>query len=484
MRNKMRKGIFLKKREAMHTESIGRKMRRIIFTMLVPLGCFIVILLGIIGFYANKYMQITHNVTVSSEFNIRFKEDLDLAMYHYTVGSRDQQELPIADVKQAITLAQSLQETTYRKESKLIIQNVIDYCENLEEKMYMLQETPDYDSRMRQLDNNIYVLTDLIQGKIMDYIYYEAGYMATIEREMVRDTQIIIVCAIVLTAGVSMILLHRALRFARGITKPIGALCENVRKVGHGEFSIPQIATSDYEIQELSDGIQKMARRIEVLLENVKKEEKLQHKTQLQLLQSQVNPHFLYNTLDTIMWLVESEMNDEAVKMLNDLSLFFRTSLSKGADVISLADEIAHTRSYLEIQQSRYRDILDYSIDLPEELSYVKLPKLTLQPLAENAIYHGVKEKRGKSSIRITCRRLENGDILLVVEDNGIGMKPERLAQIEHALSCGKREGFGMAAVNDRIKLYFGDGYGISIESEYEKGTRIKVLLSEKIEPL
>lgn len=467
-----------------HQGGINHKLRRIILTMLMPLIFCIIVLLVILGFYAGKYQQITQNVSVGSEFNIRFKEEIDLQMYHYAVGSREQEKLPIDEVESAIKLAESLKETTYREESKQVIQNVIDYCENLEEKMYVLEETPDYDGRMRQLNNNIYVLTELIQNKMMDYIYYEAGYMAIIEREMLQNVHIVILIAGIFVSLVTVVLLSRVIVFSRGITQPIQGLCENVRKVGHGEFEIPEIETSDYEIQELNDGVQKMAKRITALLMNVKEEEKLQHKIQLQLLQSQINPHFLYNTLDTIVWLVESGMDDEAVKMLGDLSLFFRTTLSKGADVICLADEVAHTKSYMEIQQTRYRDILDYKIELPEELSDVMLPKLTLQPLAENAIYHGVKEKRGRSSIRIGAERLDDGDILLTVEDNGIGIKTERLAQIKESLKGGDREGFGLVAVNDRIRLYFGEGYGLEIVSEHGKGTKVTVRLSENIQPL
>lgn len=463
---------------------INDKLRRIILTILVPLILCIIVLLAILGFYAKKYQQLTQNVCVGSEFNIRFKEEIDLNMYYYAVGSRYQEELPIGEVESAITLAEALEQTTYREESRQAIRNVIDYCENLEEKMYALGETPDYDGRIRQLNNNIYVLTALIQNRMMDYVYYEAGYMATVEGEMLRNIHIVILLAGVAVGLVTIFLFSRIIVFSREITEPIQGLCENVRKVGHGEFEIPQIAASDYEIQELNDGVQKMAKRIAALLVNVREEEKLQHKTQLQLLQSQINPHFLYNTLDTIVWLVESEMNDEAVKMLGSLSLFFRTSLSKGADVVCMSEEIEHTRSYMEIQQTRYRDIMDYSIKVPEELSQVMLPKLTLQPLVENAIYHGAKEKRGKSSIAIRAERESGGDIVLTVEDNGIGMKPERLAQIRKSLDGEEREGFGLAAVNDRIRLYFGEGYGLTVESEYGRGTKITVRLSENIEPL
>ena len=222
-----------------------------------------------------------------------------------------------------------------------------------------------------------------------------------------------------------------------------------------------------------------MAGRIEKLLINVKEEEKLQHKTQLQLLQAQVNPHFLYNTLDTIIWLVESDKNEQAIKMLGSLSVFFRTALSKGNDIIRLEDEVAHTRSYLEIQQSRYRDIMDYEINLPDDMKEIMVPKLMIQPLAENALYHGVKEKRGKSKIIINCEKIKDDEVLITVKDNGIGMTPERLEEIKKSVDGLSKEGFGLNAVNDRIKLYFGDEYGISIESEYGEGTTVKVHLTE-----
>ena len=150
---------------------------------------------------------------------------------------------------------------------------------------------------------------------------------------------------------------------------------------------------------------------IERLRTEVEHERKLRRFAEMKALQAQIEPHFLYNTLDAIMWLVEAEKQQEAVEMLGQLSLFFRISLSKGQDVISLKEEIEHTRSYMEIQKRCYHDIMDYKITLPKELEEVRLPKLTIQPLAENALFHGVKEKRGKSMIQIACQDLEEDKI-------------------------------------------------------------------------
>ena len=206
----------------------------------------------------------------------------------------------------------------------------------------------------------------------------------------------------------------------------------------------------------------------------------MQHLTQLQLLQAQVNPHFLYNTLDTIIWLIEGGQNDDAVEMISNLSVFFRTSLSKGNDVITLSEEKRHTVSYLEIQQSRYRDILEFEIHIPEEFNEVMVPKLTLQPLAENALYHGIKNKRGGGKILIEGEK-RGDDLILRVTDNGQGMKKERLLEIQHAIRTGERAGFGLSAVAERLRLYYGARYGMEIHSEEGRGTVIEIRIGKKI---
>lgn len=461
--------------------SLNKKLWYIIISMVVPLLLCVFLVLIILGYYAMKYEEITHNVNVSSKFNLDFKQDMDLKMYHYVAGSKEQAELPISDVEYAITLAESLKKTTYCKESRICIQNVLDYCENLKRRMYNIEETKDYDKRQVQLENNIYVLTQLIQERMMNYIYYEAGYMAILEKEMIQNIKFIILVAVLFISGTVLLLLYRAFLFSNGITRPISILCKIVNQVGNGEFMVPEVETNDYEIIQLHSGIQNMAEKIRVLLNDVKEEEKLHHMTELQLLQAQINPHFLYNTLDTIVWLVETKEQKDAVNMLTNLSVFFRTTLSKGKDIISLGEELLHTRSYLDIQQVRYQDILDYTLEIPEQLKELKVPKLTLQPLAENALYHGVKKKRGKSSIYISCRE-QGDDVLLIVSDNGIGIQSEQLKKIRDSLEYGEHLGFGLAAVHERVKLYFGKGYGIYITSIYGIGTTVEVLISKKIE--
>ena len=196
---------------------------------------------------------------------------------------------------------------------------------------------------------------------------------------------------------------------------------------------------------------------------------------------SQINPHFLYNTLDAIVWLAEAGEQKKVVSMVGSLSDFFRISLNQGQDILDVREELQHVRSYLEIQQMRYQDILQYEICVPEELYSSRIPKITLQPLVENALYHGIKNKRGKGMIRIDGE-MEDSDCILRITDNGRGMTPERLGQVREGIrnrNACETEIYGLYNVNERIRLNFGEKYGITITSTYGEGTCVTVRLPE-----
>lgn len=470
----------MKKRKTKYEElNINQKIQYLIWSLALPLLFCILLLVASMCISIGNYSTITHNMNLSSEFSLSFKENMDLKMYHYCVGSAEQKTLPVKDVNRAIRLAEKLEKTTVRKESRRAIELVIADCKNLKKRMRAIAETKGYDSRQIQLTNNVYVLTELTQKAMGDYIYYEAGYLKKVENDMfARILAVGIILGIFVFVIVALVV-KKSFRLAGEITDPIGGVSDNVRKVGHGNFDIIPVETNVIEVKELDRGILKMAGRIQTLLENVKKEERKQHMIQLELLQAQVNPHFLYNTLDTIVWMVEADMHDEAIEMLTHLSVFFRTVLSKGEDVISLHDEVLHTKSYLEIQQIRYSDILDYTIELPQDMEEIRLPKMTLQPLVENALYHGVKEKRGKSSIWITFEDAGR-DIVIQVKDDGIGMTEDRLREVQEGLKNNQSVGFGMSAVEGRLKLYYGEEYGLDICSKYQEGTVIRVNIPKK----
>nr|WP_253940793.1 histidine kinase [Fundicoccus ignavus] len=194
-------------------------------------------------------------------------------------------------------------------------------------------------------------------------------------------------------------------------------------------------------------------------------EQELLRKTEFELLQAQINPHFLYNTLDSIIWLAESEQSELVVQMVSSLGAFFRTSLSNGKDVINLETEMKQVESYLEIQKIRYNDVLEYSIELDSSLYSYQIPKLSLQPLVENALYHGIKLKRGKGKIRLSGE-IEDEQIVIRVWDNGVGMSQRQLKDLSRNVNSEKRlTQLGLMNVQQRLRLYFVQGSGLSFNS-------------------
>lgn len=463
---------------------LEERMRKVLFSTMIPMACLMIILLFIFWQYTGQYNKLSENLAVSSEFNLRFKDDLDLEMYYIAIGSKESSNLEdvLEQVEDAQEIMQKLRRNTYNNNGVKSLNSLDSYLENLRQRMLQLVEIKEYDKRMEFMDSNIRIITGLIMQEMQNYIYNESMYLVQVEKSLTHRVKLLISGMAVLLIATLGILMRRSFRLTDGIIQPVNIMLDKVKKVGRGKFDMIPIEAEIEEIEELDEGINKMARKISALLENVRQEKEMQHLTELQLIQAQVNPHFLYNTLDTIVWLIEGGMTDDAVEMISSLSIFFRTSLSKGNDIIPLSEEERHTLSYLEIQQYRYRDILEFEINIPKELSGIPVPKLSIQPLAENALYHGIKNRRGKGKILIEGRE-EEDVLVLTVSDNGQGMTPERLHEVQEAIRTGERAGFGLAAVAERIALYYGPGYGMKIFSEEGKGTTVEIRLGKNIQP-
>lgn len=227
------------------------------------------------------------------------------------------------------------------------------------------------------------------------------------------------------------------------------------------------------EVQELSNSFGHMVVRIQELMTTVREEEVNLRKTELKALQAQINPHFLYNTLDSIAWMCEQGRTADAVKMVHALARLFRISISKGHELIPISKEIEHAESYLQIQKYRYKNQFTYEFDVdPECLDYL-CNKITLQPIIENAINHGLDLMVEEGHIDVRVRQ-DRGDIVFFVQDNGVGMTPE---QIEAIMQRGPKDrtGIGIKNVNDRLKIYFGKNYGLHITSEPDVGTCVEI---------
>lgn len=263
------------------------------------------------------------------------------------------------------------------------------------------------------------------------------------------------------------------------ITDPIKELEKSVNILESGDLNAPVYNGGSYEIRHLGSSIENMASQIRKLMDDIVTEHESKRKSEFDTLQSQINPHFLYNTLDIIVWMIENEKKAEAVKVVTALARFFRISLSKGKSIITVKDEVEHVRNYLMIQQMRFKNKFTYTIDAPPEVLYLSSLKLMLQPMVENAIYHGMEFMDGEGEVVIRVRHLGN-DLWLDVEDNGLGMTEGQVAGLfsEEGSAPSKRgSGIGVKNVNERIRLYFGEVYGLTIESEPDEGTKVHIHL-------
>lgn len=458
------------------------KLWRMILFVAIPPMIAIIIIASIGISFALRYDAILNNVTAASDFNQNFKYIVDNKMYHFVIDSQYSEGLPevIKEVESAEAIASKLLETTTEKNSLRAISSVLNMCQNLKDKMQQIAETKEYDSRMDQLSKNVYITTGLIQEYMYTYLYYEAAHLNALQSFMVSSMIQLIIAVVVLSLGMLYFLLAKSRKLSNRIVDPIDRICERLEAIGKGSLLVcDPIQAEVEEVQLLTDGIENMVGHLKRLIDKNTEQEKQRRRTELALLQAQINPHFLYNTLDTIVWLIESREISESVKMVSSLSNFFRFSLSRGKNVITIAEEAQHIRSYLEIQQMRYRDLMEYNIDIPDHLENYTLPKLTLQPLVENALYHGIKNKRRKGLISVTCREQEN-ILILEVADDGAGMTEERLKQMQETLTEGKREGFGLRTVHQRIQILFGEEYGLSLESGPDIGTKVFVKIPKQ----
>jgi two-component system sensor histidine kinase YesM len=333
---------------------------------------------------------------------------------------------------------------------------------------------------------NIRGVSDLINDLVQEYMLFEVNQAEQQYLDMQSSfIQWTIIYFILMFAAIGFSIIA-AIAISRSIYIPIKKLHDVTTTITKNDLQALVTHNNGNEITELGINFNIMIGRIRELLDAKVKEQENLKKAELKALQAQINPHFLYNTLDTIIWMAEAKKTDQVIEIVRALSSFFRITLSKGKDWITIREEIELTKSYLTIQKMRYRDILDYQIDVDEKIFDSTILKLTLQPLVENALYHGIKNKRCGGTIIVRAKQKGQNKILLEVEDDGVGFTPYKLGNIRAEMNGDtddvtlKESGIGLENVNKRIKLYYGKQYGLSIYSQYYEGTRIMVTIPMK----
>ena len=465
--------------------TVQQQIRRLLIILSAAMGVIIAVLTLMLVSINHQYAGVLACANTAADFNQEFKSNLDLEMYNHVIRPRTDHsvdDLPMEELDNAERVLNRLATETTLSDNRWRVRSMLDMCSNLRAYMIEIANTDSYDLRMELLERNIRGetgLTMLIENYMHDFLGDEVRELARLRGEISRQTTLLIVFTVIAMGVLFMALLTYTLRVSRNITGPIRALTEKAERFGADDFASVPVKTNITEIRTLDRNFDKMAGRISSLMEKQRQDQQSLHRAELELLQAQINPHFLYNTLDSIVILAESQREEDVINMVTSLSTFFRNSLNRGEDVISLRAELIQAKSYLEIQQIRYSDILNYSISVPEEMQDTPVPKLILQPLIENALYHGIKNRRGRGTIEITGFTKDE-DICLQVRDNGAGMTEEQLARLQSGSYEEHHSGLGLKNVHQRIRLYCGEPYGLSFESEQGKGTTVTVLLPRR----
>lgn len=481
--------------------SLNRRLSLIALSALVPLVVLVGYLLYTINATNHAFDQVANSVTYAYIYAAEFKERVDYTMHYAITKGEMSNELDetatvngikivnpyryIDELRNACDVMSEVATAKSNENRAVRIKNTLNSLEKqIREIDENLKISGNYEQNNHLLEKNVKPQTASILKALQDYINVEAASLATVKEElMAKSTQTYQICISVVCI-VTLLTVVLSILASQSVARPIQELCKMSKKVAKGDFSAKTEVTSEAEdeIAVLTNSFNDMTAEIGHLVEDIKREQANLRVMESKLLQAQINPHFLYNTLDTIVWLAEEKQTDEVVMMVTRLSEFFRTTLSQGRDYITVEEEKRHVDSYLQIQQFRYQDIMDYEIDIEEDILDYTLPKLTLQPLVENALYHGIKNKRGKGTITIKGFRKDNKIVLKVI-DNGKGMTETELDGLRRYIAGYKENmthGFGLANVNQRIHYYYGEEYGIFYESAENKGTEAVIILPAK----
>ncbi|MCL2209228.1 MAG: histidine kinase [Treponema sp.] len=321
----------------------------------------------------------------------------------------------------------------------------------------------------------------LVSELLQDYIVREIESAAA-ENQKIKTRFVIISiieAVIIILATFFSVFVRKSV--AGSVDRSIGSLVTLSSSIAEGNLEARAAVPRVQELETLTENLNIMADKIKTLIgENITKQRNLQ-KSEMRALQAQITPHFLYNTMDSIVWLAEGNKSEQVISITRAFSDFFRISLNRGDEWVQVQEEFKHIESYLTIQKIRYRDIFDYSIEYEHEMKHKIMLKLLLQPLVENALYHGIKNKRGRGTIAIRGWQ-ENGFLNFSVADNGIGMTEAQIASVQEQLA-GKAESenriYGLYNVAKRLELYYNRADLLSIKSVYTEGTSVTLLVPE-----
>ncbi|MCB8978422.1 MAG: histidine kinase [Ardenticatenaceae bacterium] len=474
--------------------SLRTKILLSFFTVILLISTMNILLILEVIRFNRQYDAIITNITTANSINGYIKSSIDSEMWNIVSGKTEFAEGDqYAIIQQVNRQIESMMANAESDKSRIKLEVIYRTMNTLTHYVDKMGEQIAAGSRVvenEQVLEDIRGVSAVVEETVQDYMLFEVNQAEQQYQEnQARFTRLSILYMILLP-GVILFSILAAWIISGSIYVPIKKL-HDVTTTITGEDLQALVTTHNVdEITELGISFNIMIGRIRELVNAKLREQENLKKAELRALQAQINPHFLYNTLDTIVWMAESNKTDQVVNIVRALSSFFRIALSKGKDWISLRQEIEHVSSYLAIQKMRYRDILDYRIEVEEDVMDSTILKLTLQPLVENALYHGIKTKRNGGTIVVQVKRAGEDKVLLNVQDDGVGFTPYKLVQIQESLNQDLDEevaleegGFGLRNVHKRIQLYYGKEYGLSVQSHFQGGSQVSVTIPRRCTP-
>ena len=434
-----------------------------------------------------RYDRIITNVSKANRLNQTAKEDISNEIWDIVAGNKKFDEGSQYDIIDGINESlEDIMRTTEERENRQMLEvagRAVDTLKRNVDRLRNQMANHSLVSENEESLDEIRGVSALISDILQDFIVRVIESATITNEHHKRITFVLTIIQIFTVFFVTIFAVFTQRSVTNSINTPIKRLENLSKKIAEGDFTarvkLPQVS----ELDGLTDNLNIMAVKIQALIaENVREQQNLQ-KSEMKALQAQITPHFLYNTFDTIVWLAEEKKNDQVIDITRAFSSFFRISLNKGKDFLTVSEEFEHVKSYLTIQKIRYRDILDYEIEYSPEMAKCQILKLVLQPLVENALYHGIKNKRGRGLLSVKGWR-ENDRLCFSVSDNGIGMTEEKLANIMEQINGSAdpedlNNIYGLYNVNKRLELYYDTSTKLEITSRYKKGTTVYFCVPE-----
>jgi two-component system, sensor histidine kinase YesM len=432
----------------------------------------------------NKYERIIENVYNANSLSSRLQNEIYITIWDVVSGkTRFEANTQYKLMDSIRGRLDELEQNANSENDSYLIQVARNTLATIEKYVDAIgnnisEGRPVYDNEI--ILGEISLVSELLYEVIQKFVAAETEIAHIQNARIQRSLDLMTLFQTALFASILAFLFRNYRQLNRSINDPIFRLKTMASKIAHGDLSIRVDKPEISELDDLTDSLNTMAGKLGELIEqNIQKQQNLQ-KAEMRALQAQIAPHFMYNTLDTIHSLAEDGQNENVVTTTLALSNFFRLSLNKGRDWVSVAEEKSHVENYLAIQKMRYGAILDYEIDFSQDILKESMLKILLQPLVENAIYHGIKKTRRSGLIKL--KGMVQGEILVfTVEDNGLGMTEAELAKLRHNLAhydvANAGMGFGLYNVFKRIQLYYETEDGLTVESEYNKGSTVTLRL-------